>query len=257
MLEKILLIEADVESRSRLFDVLSSSGYKITCVPAGKEALKILTEERFNLIIISDNIKDMVVQDIVTYIRKFDSDVRIVLLYESRAEISECPGITISIRKDFSSHIMFKVIFELLKQKSNGIVDDADKKDKAVVLVVDDNKEVRTSLGVFLEKKGYSAIMAVSGEEAVMEAKNTKPDVILLDIRMPGMDGLVALKQIKDVLKDSIVIILTSAQESYMAEEAKRLGAVDYLTKPCDLNVLESTILSALAVKKIRKCENG
>jgi two-component system, response regulator, stage 0 sporulation protein F len=253
MLEKILLIDSDVISRSRFYDVLSSSGYKITCVPAGAEAVHSLVEERFNTIMISDNIIDMDVQDIIDYIRKYDDDTRIVFLYQANEDVPEYSGVTKYITKDFSSHFTFKSLFEILKQKNNYETDKSKENYKTFILVVDDNKEVRTSLGIFLEKKGYSVILAASGEDAVMEAKNKNPDLILLDIRMPGMDGLVALKQIKDIFEDSIIIVLSSAHERYMQEEAKRLGAIDYLTKPCSLDVLDSTISSVLAVKRIRK----
>jgi DNA-binding response OmpR family regulator len=252
MLEKILLVESDVDSRGKFYDIFSSSGHMITCVPNGKETMRLLRDERFKLIIVDYYIKDVKAADLISEIRKFDRDVSIVLLVKAEdSKINVHDGVTEVLVKDFSSHLMLKTIFALLKRKEIIVDAPVSQEPKSLVLVVDDNHDIRVSLSSFLEKKGYEVISAGSGEEAIIEVKNKMPSVVLLDVRMPGMDGLVVLRHIKTISKKTIVIMLTAAEEDDIMEEAKKIGATDYLTKPCDLDFLESTISSALAIRNI------
>ncbi|OGX16593.1 MAG: hypothetical protein A2166_01470 [Omnitrophica WOR_2 bacterium RBG_13_41_10] len=111
------------------------------------------------------------------------------------------------------------------------------------VLAVDDEKDCRELIEKYLSRKGYNVNTASSGEEAIAKVKANKPNVVFLDIRLPGMDGLIALKTIKDMDK-SIGVIMTSALgEERVIKEAMELGADGYLVKPFNMSKLETTIL--------------
>jgi two-component system response regulator (stage 0 sporulation protein F) len=157
------------------------------------------------------------------------------------------------IKKDFSTHLMMKEILEILKEKGPPRLEEIEPQEsKGPILVVDDNNEIRDVLWAFLTKRGYNVLMASSGEEALMRLKTEKerPRVILLDIRMPGMDGIMVLKQIKELDETIDVVMLTSAQDEYIMKEAKDVGASDYLSKPCDFSKLDALLLSLLVAKK-------
>ncbi len=100
-----------------------------------------------------------------------------------------------------------------------------------------------------MEKKGYKVQVASSGEDAIMKVKMERPKLVLMDVRMPGMDGIMALQQIKRLDESIKVVMLTSVQEEYMIKEAEKLGACDYMIKPCDLNKLDTLIMSILSQK--------
>jgi len=119
--------------------------------------------------------------------------------------------------------------------------------DKIRVLMVDDEEEFRASTSKILTKKGYETTMAASGEEAIRILKEEPRDVIVLDIKMPGMDGHEALAQIKKILPQAQVIMLTGHGTVDSAKETLFTGAYDYLSKPCDIDLLASKINDAYA----------
>lgn len=118
------------------------------------------------------------------------------------------------------------------------------------ILVVDDEIWACDAIKLFMEEKGHDAITAFSGEEALEKVKNEKPDLILLDIRMPGMDGMEVLKRVREFNKDVGIIMVTAVKDEEIGKEALKSGADEYVTKPIDLNHLETTILVDLTMRK-------
>ena len=102
----------------------------------------------------------------------------------------------------------------------------------AHVLVVDDEGAIRYSVSKTLQRVGYNVAEAASGEEALDTMKKHHFDVVLTDIRMPGLTGVELLKRIKEQAPDAIVILMTGYASLGTAVEALRLGAHDYLIKP-------------------------
>lgn len=118
-----------------------------------------------------------------------------------------------------------------------------------VILIIDDDRGLRVSLSAFLEKKGYSTLTAATAQEGLEIIENNTVDLVLLDIRMPGMDGITALKKIKEINSDLNVIIITGYGSIETAVEAMKEGAVDYVTKPFNLKELSSKIETSLKIK--------
>ena len=117
------------------------------------------------------------------------------------------------------------------------------------ILVVDDEVKACKLLKRFLELKGYEVIVSNEGEDAIEKAKNEKPDAILLDIRMPGMEGTEVLKRIREFDKDVGIIMVTAVKEEATGKGALEAGADEYITKPIDFNYLETTILVDLVMR--------
>jgi len=117
------------------------------------------------------------------------------------------------------------------------------------ILVIDDEFEIRDMLGRFLTEQGYEAILASNGEEAVELAEKEDPQAILLDILMPGMDGIETCKTLKAKEKTRFipVIVATAIWDRYM--EAIEAGAEDFVTKPFNLTELSHRIKSILRVR--------
>jgi DNA-binding NtrC family response regulator len=108
-----------------------------------------------------------------------------------------------------------------------------------VVLLVDDEVPFVEAMTRRLTKRGLDVKNAFSGEEALQTLKKLKHvDVIILDVKMPGMDGLEALKEIKKAYPIVEVIMLTGHATVESAIDGMKLGAFDYLMKPCDMDVL-------------------
>jgi len=115
---------------------------------------------------------------------------------------------------------------------------------KIRVLIVDDEEQFRATTKKILDKRGFDTLLAATGEEAV-EKVNEKPDVVILDIKMPGIDGLQALDRIKKKAAHLPVIMLTGHGSESSAVQALEQGAYDYLSKPCEIDLLAGKILEA------------
>jgi two-component system, OmpR family, response regulator len=113
------------------------------------------------------------------------------------------------------------------------------------VLLVDDEEDFRTTLAKRLLKRKLEVTEAESGRSAINLLKQGPFDVVVLDVRMPGMDGIETLKQIKVINPQVEVIMLTGHASVESGIEGMRLGAFDYLMKPCDINDLINKIRDA------------
>lgn len=120
------------------------------------------------------------------------------------------------------------------------------------ILVVDDESAVCEALKQFLINEQFTVETAVDGEDALAKLDDFKPDVILLDIRMPYLSGKDALKMIKYRQPEVEVIMVTAINNINFVEECMQNGAFGYVTKPVDLNHLIKDIHSALEHRKDR-----
>src|SRR5512144_1673619 len=100
---------------------------------------------------------------------------------------------------------------------------------KRKVLVIDDESAIRDSLKMILEYEDYQFVGAASGQDGLVAVQKERPDVVLLDIKMPGMDGMEVLRQLR-ALDDTLPVVMISGHgTTSTAVEAIRLGAVDFL----------------------------
>jgi DNA-binding NtrC family response regulator len=113
------------------------------------------------------------------------------------------------------------------------------------VLLVDDEEDFRKTLGNRLRKRNFEVDEAESGPQALEALGRRVSDVVVLDVRMPGMDGLEVLKRIKENHPQAEVIMLTGHASVESGIEGMRLGAFDYLMKPCNINDLTVKIQDA------------
>lgn len=121
------------------------------------------------------------------------------------------------------------------------------------ILIVDDEPEMLDLLKIHLEKNKYDIITAMDGESCLKIAASEKPDVILLDLLLPGMSGIEVCRRLKeDDNTKNIPIIMLTAAGSDMASKGLEKGAVSFITKPFDVSNLLSEINAALKNKKIR-----
>jgi len=114
---------------------------------------------------------------------------------------------------------------------------------KERILVVDDEVEVCNALKEFLSLKKYEVETALNGPTALKKVENFKPHIVLLDIIMPGMGGIDVLKKIRNVNPGIGIIMITAVTDEEIAKSTIKMGAYDYITKPVDLNHLETVIM--------------
>jgi len=123
---------------------------------------------------------------------------------------------------------------------------------KAKVMIADDEERLRITLGRRLTTRGLDVTTLASGQEAIEKLMSDSFDVVLLDLRMPGMSGLETLARIKEVDPSVEVILLTGHASVDAATEATKLGVYDYLLKPCPVEEIILRIESACERRRER-----
>ena len=122
----------------------------------------------------------------------------------------------------------------------------------ARVLVIDDDAGVRESMIRMLRSAGYTVLAAASGEEGFELAQGDDFDVVLSDMRLPGLSGLDVLRKLREVGADACFIIMTGFGTVDTAVEAMKFGAFDYVQKPFELEEMEVKVEKALELKRLR-----
>jgi len=114
------------------------------------------------------------------------------------------------------------------------------------ILVVDDEAPMREVLSEYFTTQGYTVDAASNGTEALAAVKRARPDLVLLDVRMPGLDGVEVLRRIREVEGDITVIMVTANEDVALARETLKLGAFDYVAKPFDFSYLDRAVAAGL-----------
>jgi two-component system response regulator HydG len=123
---------------------------------------------------------------------------------------------------------------------------------RARILVADDEASSRSGLSALLKDEGFEVVVAEDGYKALARLQETAPDVLLTDLRMPGLDGIELLKKAREVYPDLVVVLMTAFAGVETAVRAMQEGAEDYLTKPLQIDELVLVIERALERRKLR-----
>jgi YesN/AraC family two-component response regulator len=115
------------------------------------------------------------------------------------------------------------------------------------ILVIDDEKATLSMFRLFLDAYGYSVYTAENATEGLEIFRREKPAIVLTDIKMPGIDGLAILQQIKEIAPQTAVIVITGHGDTALAEQAAALHAVDFIHKPIKREALDAALEKAKA----------
>jgi DNA-binding response OmpR family regulator len=115
------------------------------------------------------------------------------------------------------------------------------------ILVVDDEAPVREVLTEYFATEGYAVEAAGSGAEALTAVRGGRADLVLLDVRMPGLDGIQVLRRIRELDERVPIIMVTANEDVDLAKETLKLGAFDYVAKPFDFDYLDRAVAAGLA----------
>ena len=129
----------------------------------------------------------------------------------------------------------------------------AQKKDQITILVVDDDSLIIDLLNEYLAGYGYDIIKAGSGEEALLKIKSMRIDLALVDLKMPGMDGLETVEHIAEIDHDLVTILMTGYPTLDSSVKAMRLGASDYILKPFKLQEVSLAVKNAIKQRGLRR----
>ena len=114
------------------------------------------------------------------------------------------------------------------------------------LLIVDDQQGIRLLLNEVFKREGYETFLAANGIEALDIAERIKPNGVLLDMKIPGMDGIEILKRLKSKMPEVPVVMMTAYGELDLIQEAMKLGAAHYFTKPFDIYEVRDAVNAML-----------
>src|SRR5689334_10108899 len=123
---------------------------------------------------------------------------------------------------------------------------------KGYVLIVDDEANARTALAELLRDEGYTVETAADGFKALPKLEELSPDIVVTDLKMPGMDGLELMKKVRERDPDTVLIMMTAFGAVDTAVKAMREGAADYITKPVNVEELSLVLQRELERKRLR-----
>jgi two-component system response regulator AtoC len=121
------------------------------------------------------------------------------------------------------------------------------------VLIIDDDPLICKTLSSHLAKQGFEVQVAEEGEEGIRRFREFNPDLVLLDVRLPGLDGIEVLRQIREINKKTYVLMMTAFDDMKTTVQAIKLGAFEYLVKPLNTIDLDLTIAKALQVRALEQ----
>jgi DNA-binding NtrC family response regulator len=117
----------------------------------------------------------------------------------------------------------------------------------AKILIIDDEPDLCVQFQKIFQSEGHTVLKATSGKQGIIIAKKSQPELIFLDLKMPQMDGITTLKYLRQVAKGAEIVVLTGVATLKTAQEAMKLGAYDYTTKPFDLSLIRQLIQEVTA----------
>lgn len=118
----------------------------------------------------------------------------------------------------------------------------------ATVLVIDDEESIRNLLDTLLSRKGYEVVLASNGQKGLELFRRARPDVVVLDLKMPQMDGLTVLQQVRQLNPTQPVVILTGAGTAKAEQQVRALGVTEYVEKEFSLHRLGDALKRLLNI---------
>ncbi len=244
---QVLLIEPQAGRRERVAKMLARHGLSVRAVPSGEQALEALKHDRPSLILADARMAKASGWEFVRRIRDGDAQLPILLIGNGPRRPSGASAalqIQAILPDDVSPTALLQEVDRWLQAPAPSR---RTQRWPGTILLVDDEPKLLDLLRQFLESHGFRVVaQAGSGQEAIEQLKRHAPTVVLLDVKMPGMDGLATLRQLKAIQPAVTVIMVTAVEEEDAMEEALALGADDYILKPVNTDYLETLLLSKI-----------
>ncbi|MBL7191469.1 response regulator [bacterium] len=251
---KLLLVDDEEDFLDSAVSALRRRNIYTTTAKEGSEALEKIEANEYDAAVVDVKMPGMDGVTLFRKIVKIAPELPVIILTGHGAvpqafETSK-EGVFDYLTKPCDMDFLAKKIREAskskkLKKKLNGDIKEVDEAADFTILLVDDEKDLLHSLSSVLSRRGFKVDTADNGFNALEKLKSVLVDVVVLDIKMAGMDGIEVLKNIKSRQPNPEVILLTGHPDVSNALAGVKLGAFDYVTKPPDIDKLIESVISA------------
>lgn len=250
MSKKVLVVDDDADLLCAMSIRLKASGYDTVVAADAIGAISVAQREKPDLILLDLGLPG---GDGFSVMRKLKASPALatipVIVVTARDPLNNLQeaykaGATAFFQKPVNNNVLLSILSRTCSNGRNG----ARKK----ILVVDDDEDHRRAMNIRLRAANYEAVFAEDGVSAISMTMKEKPDLIILDLGLPGGNGFLTLFRLKQnpVLASIPVIVLTGQDPSRTRDEALKVGACAYFQKPADTDKLNGAILRALLGKK-------
>jgi two-component system response regulator (stage 0 sporulation protein F) len=258
---KVVVADDEPEIRELLAEYLESHGWEVFGAVNGLEALLHVKRQHPAAVVLDLNMPRLGGLDALKRIRAFDPAIGVVVVSANVDDAvrrqAEALGATAVLDKPLDLARLLAALGgdaapppqpEPSPLPTSEAAIDTRPAGQRTVLVADDDPEIREMLEEFFVGKGYQVRIAVDGVGAVRELTGRAPDVVLLDIEMPGLSGVDALPTLKALAPGTAVIMVSGTTDVEVARRTLAAGAFDYATKPVDLARLLESVETAIAM---------
>ena len=257
---KLLVIDDDRMNCDLIKSVFNRNGYQVLSATSGFEGLTLFRQHAPRVTILDLRMPEMDGLTVLKEIRAYDPQAAVIILGGGATEEQENQArglrVTDFIRKGLSLDVLVASVNRVVQLPAkppsslrvSGRVAVADTGE--TILVVDDEPLIRDLLVQFLSLRGYRALGVKDGSDALAMVEQAPPDLILLDLFLPGMDGAEALRQLRQRDYAGGVILITGSHDEDTLDEAWALGPQEVIGKPIDLEQLLTSIQLVLVCRE-------
>lgn len=259
---KVLVVDDEQMICDLLRAVLSAHGHEVLTATGGQEALALFQQHQPSVTLLDLRMPGMSGIDVLKEIRAMSPDAPVMVLTGGGDMKMETQARELGVTDFLKKGLPFDVVLGAMERSlhmpspaatapAGGIPDraaSARSQDGATILVVDDEAMIRRLLTKFLTLRGYRVQAAQHGAEALAMVAQEPPDLVILDMYMPGMNGLEVLRELRARHYAGGVVALTASQDEKLLQQTLDLGSVDVIGKPVNLDRLELVVQVGLIV---------
>ncbi|PKN01483.1 MAG: hypothetical protein CVU77_05140 [Elusimicrobia bacterium HGW-Elusimicrobia-1] len=239
---KILVVDDEENLALLLETILKAKGYEVETAYNGKEAVEKAKNTPFDLCLLDIRLPDINGVEVFLKLKEISPTMSVMMMtayaVENLIEVALKEGAYTCIHKPFDIECLLMLIKEALESK------------KRIILIADSSKETREQIKDFLLEKHYTLFEAGTGADVIENVKKVKFDVMLLDYKLPDLNGIEVFKKSREIDPSIVVIILLDKTIEHLCEDALKYGFYGWLPKPIDKDSLIRHIEKILGKKK-------
>lgn len=232
---KILIVDDNEEFCRNLEDILELRGFTATTAYSGRQALDLANENPFDLVLMDVKMPVMDGVETLKKLKRINPDITVVMVTAYAVDELIREALREGAFGVLSKPLDFDKLFNIIDEATD---------DGGLILVADDDPNLCWNMADVLVKKGYRVDVAKNGSEAIRKTKEKDFDLVLLDMKMPAMNGLEVYLEVRDIRPEVVVIVITGFAHEVkgLAEQTVEQNAYVWLEKPLDLDYLMELI---------------
>jgi len=244
---KILIIDDEREICESIKKPFEYLGFTTFIATTEKKALNVFRQKNPRIIFLDILMPDSDGLELLQKFKKMDPRVIVIMVTAKGDTETRDRAIELGADEFMSKPFEIDDLRSVAMEKIGRLLDKGGHMKKPSILIVDDEKKARDHLKAFISPRYQCEILEASnGETAIEKAKKTSCDIILLDVRMPGISGIDVIGKIKEINPEARIIVISAWKSTDVATKAMGLGAFTYLDKPIEFKVFQERFESAL-----------